>query len=225
MNNELKYWYLRNHKLFWVLNNQDIKQLCIITGFRHAKKGEIVYLSSSDEARIYLLKKGSLKIVKIDDDGNELIRDIILKGDLFGQLEFDGNAENGEYAVALTNDVTICSFLHDDFEKVLFKHPDLAVSYIKIVGFHLKRIRNNYANLMFRNARERLNLFLKEWYQKEGNEINRVIVLKNYLTQSDIAQIICTSRQTATQLLNDMEHEGILKYERKQIQIFKPELL
>jgi CRP/FNR family transcriptional regulator len=31
------------------------------------------------------------------------------------------------------------------------------------------------------------------------------VIIENYLTQNDIAQIICTSRQTATQLLNEME--------------------
>jgi CRP/FNR family transcriptional regulator len=33
------------------------------------------------------------------------------------------------------------------------------------------------------------------------------VIIENYLTQNDIAQIICTSRQTA-QLLNEMEAKG-----------------
>jgi CRP/FNR family transcriptional regulator len=43
------------------------------------------------------------------------------------------------------------------------------------------------------------------------------VVIENYLTQNDIAQIICTSRQTATQLLNEMENNGTLIYNRKEI--------
>jgi CRP/FNR family transcriptional regulator len=34
------------------------------------------------------------------------------------------------------------------------------------------------------------------------------VIIENYLTQNDIAQIICTSRQTTTQLLNEMEAKG-----------------
>jgi CRP/FNR family transcriptional regulator len=33
------------------------------------------------------------------------------------------------------------------------------------------------------------------------------VIIENYLTQNDI-QIICTSRQTTTQLLNEMEAKG-----------------
>ena len=86
MYDELKYWYLRDHKLFWTLSMSQIKQLCIITGFKKAKKGDIIYFSSSDLPRIFLLKKGNIKIVSIDEDGNETIKEILQKGDLFGEL-------------------------------------------------------------------------------------------------------------------------------------------
>jgi CRP/FNR family transcriptional regulator len=33
------------------------------------------------------------------------------------------------------------------------------------------------------------------------------VIIENYLTQNDIAQIICTSRQTTTQF-NEMEAKG-----------------
>ena len=49
MYEELKYWYLRDHKLFWTLSMSQIKQLCIITGFKKANKGDIIYFSSSDD--------------------------------------------------------------------------------------------------------------------------------------------------------------------------------
>jgi hypothetical protein len=70
----------------------QIKQLCIIVGFKKAKKGEIIYFSSSDLPRIFLLKKGNIKIVAVDEDGNETIKDIIQKGDLFFQCS-DGILE------------------------------------------------------------------------------------------------------------------------------------
>ena len=63
MYDELKYWYLRDHKLFWTLSMSQIKQLCMITGFKKAKKGDIIYFSSSDIPRVFLLKKGNIKIV------------------------------------------------------------------------------------------------------------------------------------------------------------------
>ena len=217
MYEELKYWYLRDHKLFWTLNGSQLKQLCIITGFKKAKKGEIIYFSSSELPRVLLQKKGNIKIVSVDEDGNETIKDIIQKGDLFGELELDSDKNSNEYAKALTDEIIICSFLLSDFENLLLEHPSLALSYTKFVGLKMKRIKNNYANLISKDAKTRLLTFLKEWAERDGKTIDNRIVIENYLTQNDIAQIICTSRQTATQLLNELEEKGILYYSRKEI--------
>ena len=217
MYEELKYWYLRDHKLFWTLNGSQLKQLCIITGFKKAKKGEIIYFSSSELPRVIMKKKGNIKIVSVDEDGNETIKDIIQKGDLFGELELDSDKNSNEYAKALTDEIIICSFLLSDFENLLLEHPSLALSYTKFVGLKMKRIKNNYANLISKDAKTRLLTFLKEWAERDGKTIDNRIVIENYLTQNDIAQIICTSRQTATQLLNELEEKGILYYSRKEI--------
>jgi CRP-like cAMP-binding protein len=217
MHEELKYWYLRDHKLFRTLSFSQIRQLCIITGFKKANKGEIIYFSSSDVPRIFLLKKGNIKIVAVDEDGNETIKDIIQKGDLFGELTLETDDQANEYAKVLSDDVAICSFLLSDFEDLLLRNPSLALSYTKFVGLKMKRIKNSYSNLISKDAKTRLFQFLKDWAEKEGKRLGNKVVIENYLTQNDIAQIICTSRQTATQLLNEMENNGTLIYNRKEI--------
>lgn len=217
MYEDLKYWYLRDHKLFRTLSFGQIKQLCIIMGFKKAQKGEIIYFSASDVPRIFLLKKGNIKIVAVDEDGNETIKDIIQKGDLFGELTLEVDSQANEYAKVLSDDVAICSFLLSDFEDVLLKNPSLALSYTKFVGLKMKRIKNSYSNLISKDAKTRLSLFLKAWGETEGIRTENKIVIENYLTQNDIAQIICTSRQTATQLLNEMVANGIIGYNRKEI--------
>jgi len=217
MYEELKYWYLRDHKLFWTLSMSQIKQLCIIVGFKKAKKGDVIYFSSSDVPRIFLLKKGNIKIVSIDDEGNETIKEILQKGDLFGELSLEQDSDVNEYAKALTDEVSICSFLLSDFEDLLVRNPSLALSYTKFVGLKMKRFKNNYSNLVTKDAKSRLSSFLKDWAQREGKFEGNKVVIENYLTQSDIAQIICTSRQTATLLLNELEEKNLIYYNRREI--------
>lgn len=219
MYDELKYWYLRDHKLFLTLNMSQIKQLCIISGFKTAKKGEVIYFSSSDLPRIYLLKKGNIKIVSVDEEGNETIKEILQKGDLFGELSLENDGDVNEYAKVLTDEVSICSFLLSDFEDLLVRNPSLALSYTKFVGLKMKRFKNNYSNLVSKDAKTRLISFIKDWAEREGIQEGKKYTISNYLTQTDIAQIICTSRQTATLLLNELEEKNLIYYNRKEITI------
>jgi CRP/FNR family transcriptional regulator len=59
--------------------------------------------------------------------------------------------------------------------------------------------------------------FLKDWAEKDGKKVDNRVIIENYLTQNDIAQIICTSRQTATLLFNELEENGLMHYSRKEI--------
>lgn len=58
---------------------------------------------------------------------------------------------------------------------------------------------------------------MKDWAAREGKREGDRVTIQNYLTQNDIAQIICTSRQTATVLLNELEENGLMHYGRKEI--------
>lgn len=219
MSEEVKFWHLRNHQLFWVLNNSQVRQLCIITNFKRAKKGELIDLGDGESPRIYLLKKGNLKVVQVDEEGNELIVDIIQKGELFGSLSLDREDNSSEYAQVLTEGVVLCSFNVSDFERLLAENPTLAISYTKLVGFRLKRIKNNYSNLFFKTTKERLVTFLNDWAKREGRFTGEEVHLDNFLTQKEISQIICSSRQTTTQIFNEWEQQGLITYSRKEISI------
>lgn len=217
MSDTLKYWYLRDHKLFQVLKNEQIKQLCIITGFKKAKHNEIIRLSEIEEPRIFLLKKGRIKLTVTDEAGNESVEDLLERGDLFGVLTLEPDTTYTTEAKVLSDEVLICSFTVADFENLLLKYPELALSYTKFVGFKMRRIRNSYQNLMRKDAKSRLLYFLNDWSEKDGVKTGSTVTLENFLTQADISQIICSSRQTAVQLLSELENTGVITYNRKEI--------
>lgn len=216
MNLDTKYWYLRDHKLFSVLSSSELKSICMISNFKSAKKGEIILFSHDENTRVYFLKKGTLKIVEIDDKGNEIVKDVLQKGDIFGEFTLT-ESQSDEYAIAVSESVICCSFRMDDFEKMLEKNPQLSLSYTKWMGFRFKRLQNRYANLMFKDVRTRFKSFLEEWASKEGMDNSDEIILKNYLTHQDIASLICSTRQTVTQLFNELKEQGILDYSRTEI--------
>ncbi len=213
---ENKYWHLRNHKLFSVLKNSQIEELCVIINYKKVKKNDVIYFANDELKRIFFLKRGRIKIAEMDESGNEIIIDILQSGDLFGELSLDSENKNTEYAQAMS-DVTICSFRLEDFESLMEHYPSVALKFTKFVGFRFKRLENRYSNLVFKDVKTRLIGFIKDWALREGKREGNKITLENYLTHQDIANLICSTRQTVTQLLNDLEHAGLLSYERKEI--------
>ncbi len=213
---ETKYWYLRSHQLFKTLNNSEVKDLCILTRYITAAKNDFIYLANDEVPRIYLLKVGMIRIVEMEN-GKETIKDFIKQGDLFGELSLSKNGNKTEMAQAMSKEVVICAFKLDDFEKVLTKNAEIALHYTKMVGEKMKRISNRYSSLVFKDVRSRLIEFLKDWGEKEGTKTDTGIRIKNYLTHSDIAGIICSTRQTVTEIINDLEYQKKLTYTRSEV--------
>jgi len=218
MSSELKYWYLHEHKLFKNLSYTEINDLCILKKFKKSKKNEIVDLPFSEKNRIYFLKKGTIKLIKISDNGDEVLLDFIQNGDLFGELSLDNSVNNNEFMQVVSDEAIICTFYQDKLEEIMQTKPDFALNYIKFIGFNYKKMQNSYKNILFKDSRTRLLLLLKIIIEKEGIE-DTSFTLPNFLTQHDIAQLICTTRQTIITLFKELEKEGILQYTQKQIHV------
>ena len=80
----------------------------------------------------------------------------------------------------------------------------MVLSYAKKVNSKLQRLENRHADLVFLDTKDRLIRFIKHWARTDGNHIGDKIILNNYLTHSDIAGFIATSRQSVNMLLNEL---------------------
>lgn len=219
MNIEIKKHYFGSHSLSANLSNDQMNDVCSLAVFRSADKGDNVYFENDSDKRIYLVLKGVIKISEMGDNGNELIKEIIREGDFFGDIAFNNLGNQAEFATALIDDTVICSFNRAEFEAVLNRHAILALNFAKKVGGKLRKLESRHSNLVFNDVKTRLMNFFKDWAFSEGKQSGNKIILSNYLTHSDIAGLISTSRQSVTVLLNELKEMGFLNYTRKQFEI------
>jgi len=219
MCDEIKYAYLRNHPLFANVSEQKIKDVCSTIKVNTVYRGETFNYGEGNYSKIYLLIKGKIKITECDEVDNELIKDILTAPDVFGDLSLDGKPPMDEFAEALTANTVVCVFNVPDFKRLLQENPLMALSYANMVNSKLKKLEGRHSDLVFRDAKSRLIRFIKNWAISDGNRIGDKIVLNNYLTHSDIAGVIATSRQSVNTLLNELRDSGMLFYNRKRIEL------
>lgn len=215
---EDKMFLIRDYDLWCQLSDEDYKDLKIEHHFIEVPKGEYVYFEAYNHNRIYFVKEGYIRIGHIDAEGNEKVMEIIQKGELFGQFTLEKSNLHGEFAQAYKQDVSLCAFYIEDFEKLLKKRPDLALRYSKQVGAKLRTIENRLLNLLNKDVKTRLAHFFWQLVEnKLGETLPEGFCIPNYLKHEDIANLIGSSRQTVTTMINELEAEGILSYNRQQI--------
>ncbi|HEY6436094.1 MAG TPA: cyclic nucleotide-binding domain-containing protein, partial [Ignavibacteriaceae bacterium] len=147
MSEEMKYYYLKNISLFEMLPENSFRELCQVLKFKTIYRGESIGYMDGNSSKIYFVVKGKIKVTEGDDRGNELIKDILTDGELFGDLGLDGRTYDDEVAEALTANTIIGYCNAADFKRIVQNNPTLALNFALKVNGKLKRLENRHADL------------------------------------------------------------------------------
>jgi CRP/FNR family transcriptional regulator, cyclic AMP receptor protein len=209
---------IRNYDLFANLTETEFNDLELEHHFIEASKGEYIYFEAQHLNKLFFIKEGYIKIGFIDNDGNEVIKEIIQKGEIFGQFTLERDNLNGEFAQVHKSNVSLCAFTIEKFEKILSKNNTVAVAFTKQVGSKLRKVENRLMNMLNTDVRTRILRFLDEMVKTNTPFCNGASFrMPNFLTHDDIARLIGSSRQTVTMAITDLTVDGFFKITRKEI--------
>jgi len=216
---------IRRNDFLDKLTPDNFEQLNILHNYIIADKDAYIYFDAQYLNKLYFVKEGYVKIGNIDDNGDELVKEILQPGDVFGQFMLERNNMLGEFAQAHKCETVLCSFTVVDFEKLLNIRPDMSIAFSRKIGQKLKNVENRLLNLLQKDVRTRLLYFFWTLSQAKSLVSGNKIQLHNFLTHEDIARLTATSRQTVTTLINKFAEEGLLEMDRKSIVIHDIKLL
>jgi len=211
---------LKNHDLFGRLTDKEYQELDLANTVMEAKKGHYIYFESQYLNKLFFIKSGCIKIGFIDNNGNEIVKEILQQGEVFGQFSLERNNMNGEFAQAHKCDVTLCAFTIDNFRKLLQQNNSIAIGYSQKVGNRLRKIENRLVNMLHVDVRTRLVRFFYDMIQSQQLSVSgNSVTLDNFLTHDDIAHLIGSTRQTVTMVFNEPEIKQLVNISRKYIVI------
>lgn len=216
---DTKYWYIKNHKLFEQLTNEEVDQLCIISNMKNANKNDAIFFSDSEIKKVFILKVGTVKICREDSNGKEIISELLTEGDIFGHISSTKIAnEKAEYAIVISDNVKLCFFEQANFLNVLKNNPNLSIKYTDTVNEKLLSFKQKYEDLIFKDVETRVADFFKKYAKHHGKINNGKLEMEMMLTHQEIADYTASSRQSVTSIVNNLVGSGKIIYEgRKKV--------
>lgn len=225
MNTDSAYWFFEEVNLYDVFcphKTKKIDQTHKITNF---KKGEYIYFPDAPSTYIYLIASGRVKIGTVNEEGKEIIKVVLSKGEIFGEMVILEGNTGSDFAQAFDNDVMLCPLNVDDMNELMYKNKELSLKLIKLVGLKLKRAERKIESLVFKNARTRIIEFLIDLGTEQGQKVGFELLVKDFFTHQDIASLTATSRQTVTTILNDLRDRNLINFDRKRLLIRDMDML
>ncbi len=214
MGTEILYMYLKNHQLFSDLNQDEIKELYIIAKSQKLLKDQMIYHSDTEVDKLYVIVQGRIKISYCLQHDVEVVSEILKEGDIFGELTLVKSSNiNCEFAKVLTQQAIIFSFSFNDFKLLINRKNSVAIAYANLVADKLKVINTKYADLIFKDVKERVLNFFKLHAKYEGKWSDNRIEIKMFMNHQDIADFTASSRQTVSTIINNLIKDKIIIYE------------
>lgn len=208
---------LRGFDIFQHLTEAEYEELGLVHNYIEAANGEYIYFPHQNRNKLYFAKDGFIKLGYIDEAGHEVIKEIIQKGEVFGQLTLEKNNEQDEFAQAYKSDVSLCAFTMDDFIRMLQRKPDLAIAFSMHLGNKLQKVENRLLNILNKDVKSRLAQLLLQLAKDNHTIVENRGKIDKFLTHEDIAKLIGSSRQTVTTTLNLFEKEQLITITKKEI--------
>ncbi|MFT7029649.1 MAG: CRP-like cAMP-binding protein [Marinoscillum sp.] len=219
MSDQTRLWYFEDVDLFEILCPTKTPSLEEAHNPNVFKKDEFIFFPDQPSLNIYMIAEGRVKIGSYLDDGKEIIKAILGKGEIFGELALAGEIKRTDYAQAMDNNTRVCPMTIDGLRDLMNENQQLSLKIFKIMGFRLRKMERRIESLVFRDARSRIVDFLKEMAEEKGQKVGFETMIKNHLTHKDIASLTGTSRQTVTTVLNELREENIINFDRRRILI------
>ncbi len=214
-----KIWYLENFNIFKEMSMATMKDVAEKTTMQTANKDQYIYFPDEPSNSVYFLKEGRIKLGSYSKNGKELIKTILNKGELFGELAITGETSRRDFAQALDNNTLVCAMNKEEMIGMMAMNPKMAMSITKLIGLRLQKTERRLNDLLFKDARERVVDLIKELAKEYGRDVGHEILVKHNLTHKDMANLTATSRQTVTSIINELKEKGLIYTERKKMLI------
>ncbi|MEP7236352.1 MAG: Crp/Fnr family transcriptional regulator [Ferruginibacter sp.] len=210
---------IRGFDIFQHITDEEYEELDLVHNFVEAASGEYIYFPHQNRNKLYFTKDGFIKLGYIDEQGNEIIKEIIQKGEVFGQLTLEKNNDQDEFAQAYKSNVSLCAFTMEDFLRLLKRKPDMAIAFSFHLGNKLRKVENRLLNILNKDVKSRLAQLLLQLAADNNGIAGNHAVIDKFLTHDDIAKLIGSSRQTVTTTLNQFEKQNLISISKKDIAI------
>lgn len=219
-------WYLECVNLFNILCPHKFKKFKDSHSFLNYNKNDFVYFNEDSSKAIYLITSGKIKLGYYTKDGDEIVKAILKKGEVFGEKAFLGEEKRNEFAQSLDSKTEVCPINVDTLHELVRDNANFSISFYKFLNFRFKKLERQLEILMFKDVRRRVLEFIEELRQSYGKILlDGTTQIRHPFSQKDMASLIGSSRPSLNIVLNKLKDEGYLSFQGKEIILKKAKVL
>lgn len=207
---------LKTVPIFSELDESIITALARLTTRRRYPKDTVVFFENEEGDALFMILEGRIKVTILGDDGREIILSVLSPGDFFGEIALLDNEPRSATAIA-AEESELLLLLRADFQVVLSENASIGHALIRVLTQRLRHANHQISTLALMDVYGRVARVILDMAREEGRRLKDGSIAFRRATHQEIANRIGTTRETVTRMLKDLERQGLIHIEGKEI--------
>ncbi|HSH01149.1 MAG TPA: Crp/Fnr family transcriptional regulator [Anaerolineae bacterium] len=196
-----------------LINIDDSDLDCIASEFKQFDytARDVIFAQGDPGDKLYLIKTGQVRIFINGLDGSET--SVILfgrPGQIFGELAIIDGLPRSASAIAMT-DTTVYTLSSARFRDLTRQYPQLAFNFMQILSAKVRYNTRQVDSLASLDVPRRFARKLLELGQNYGTVVDDGVRINTKLTQSHLASLVMTTRESINKVLRTFRKNGWVK--------------
>jgi CRP/FNR family cyclic AMP-dependent transcriptional regulator len=200
--------------LFSGFSDGDMEAVSDLVVTRSFPKNTLVICEGDQSDSLYFILSGKVKVFLSDEEGKEVTLNMQTAGDYFGELAILDEAPRSA-SVMTVEETKLAILSKSAFDKCMEEHPAMALVIMRGLARRLRELTENVRSLALMDVYGRVARLLLEMAEESDDKM----VIKQRLTQRDIASMVGASREMVSRILRDLSIGGYITVENKIITI------
>ena len=207
---------LRTVPIFSELTDEDIVSLSRLAIRKRYAKDAVVFFENEEGDFFFMILDGRIKVTILGDDGREVILSLLGTGDFFGEMALLDNEPRSATAIAV-EESELLSLHRTDFQGVIGDNLAISIALIKVLTARLRKANHQISTLALLDVYGRVARVILDMAREEGRRLKDGRIAFRRATHQEIANRIGTTRETVTRMLKDLERQGLIKVEAREL--------
>lgn len=193
------------------MNPEILKPLLPISTPKTLRKGQLLFSEGNSADGFWLLEKGCVRLYVMGEEAREVEISRFHGGQIIGAALALTGARFPHFGQA-TEASSLRYFASAKSKTIIVHTPQLANFFLEMLAGKCSELTSRIASLQMQTVRERLLYYLGEACPKNASCTFRLPIPKR-----ELAQQLGTSPETLSRMLNQLQAEGILQMNAREI--------
>ncbi|MEP5613596.1 MAG: response regulator [Cyclobacteriaceae bacterium] len=186
---------------------------------RTFKKKDVIYREGDFGSYVYKIKQGKVKTYRINEDGKELVHDLLKAGDFLGERAVIQDDTRTEFAEAM-EETELILIPRSDFQELIFGNREVSAQFIKLLSKHLSERELELMEMAYNTVRKRTADSLMKLY---GTYDNAQDVVAFEISRADLAGMVGTATESVIRILSEFKKDRWIEISGSSISVLEPE--